>query len=40
MKAIYSSNDIIILFFACEIHTVLFRIPTMLVNNSDNMQAS
>jgi len=40
MKAIYSSNDIIRLFFACEILTILFRVPTILVKNSDNMQAS
>jgi len=43
MKAVYTSNDIIRiirLFFACEILTILFRILTILVKNSDNMQAS
>ena len=26
-------------FFTCEFHPILFEIPTMLVNNPDNMQA-
>ena len=26
-------------FFTCEFHPILFKIPTMLVNNLDNMQA-
>ena len=26
-------------FFACEFYPILFEIPTMLVNNLDNMQA-
>ena len=38
MKAVYTSNDII-RFFTCEFYPILFEIPTMLVNNLDNMQA-
>lgn len=26
-------------FFTCEFYPILFEIPTMLVNNLDNMQA-